>query len=194
MFAGPVGRDLGAQFDAAERIYREYGIALTFWPYRARPVAEAYQPLLDMTGSINTNDDTTVKNFQGWARHCYPLQVTYMCPVVFCRLASGTSAGSTRAALPDHPRSLAFVDWKRSDRGKRASLAHEIGHAAGLSGQGLQPKDAPPRGAPQPYMLPGQGHALDQENLMWPTTDITGTKLTGWQVDIIRKAYFARSA
>lgn len=186
MFVGTAGRDIGPHLGEASRIYARHGISLVAWPFQSRPVTAPYQELLKpyealvkMTGSINHYDEKgAVETLRKWVRFCYPSLVSYMCPVVFCRIHEPGKPGAT-FTRPDHPKSLILLDTNDAED-YLAALAHEIGHAAGLGESGG---------------LPDSGHAPQRDNLMYKNIDeATGTNLFNWQLDIIRRCHFARPA
>ncbi len=157
-----------------------------------------------MKGSL-TSAPETFDALRGWARACYPAQVSFMCPVVFCRVSDRPVGGSTRnfglsAGRGDHPRSVVLLDPVRADD-HLSSLAHEIGHAAGLSGSGLRKEEA--GNVSEPYRQPGGGHSPRWGNLMfgsnedgkgtWAKRDAVPT-LSPEQVALIKRCWFARSA
>jgi hypothetical protein len=204
MFVGPVEKDVRPALERAERIYGQYGIRLVVWPYKERPVAAPYQELLDMKGSLLYAPETFAA-IRGWARACYPVQVSFMCPVVFCRIGRKDVGGSTKNfGLPAgdgrHPRSVVLLDPVHADDHLPA-LAHEIGHAAGLSGSGLQKGGE--GGVSEAYRQPNDGHSEAWNNLMFKSNeDGQGRRaerdavpvLSPRQVALIKPCWFARPA
>jgi hypothetical protein len=206
MFAGPVEKDISRHVTKAREIYRPHNTSLAVWPFEAKPVIAPYQALLDMTGSVdidrdkdaNTNRPAAADTIRKWARLCFADRIATHCPVVFCRLPRSSNPGVTfhfPDRLPEPPRSLALVDPKFADA-LPATLAHEIGHAAGLSSAELwSPADKKFQwnraSETVPYRLRNFGHSRNADNLMFENEQATGSALLPSQLDIIRRSYFA---
>jgi hypothetical protein len=187
MFAGPLEQDSLPVINATAGILGRGGFMLDVFPHPNRPVTTGYKALHDMTGSIEWWVDGHFERIRGWAVHAFRDQVAQRLPVVFCRIAARTdraNPGVTRD-FASAPQSLILLDPKRTADELPAALAHEIGHAAGLCPD--DPKD------------PDAGHDKRPYNLMFPGTEnskavkrAAGEQLDRTQIDVIRRAWFAR--
>jgi hypothetical protein len=190
MFAGPLEKDSLAQIDEAGRILGKLGFAIDCFPHPNRAVTTGYKALHDMTGSLEWWKDPVIETISKWAVHAFKDQLATRVPVVFCRLAKLRSDGFTPGVtkhpgktLAGHPKSLILLDPIKAED-LTQSLAHEIGHAAGLCPD--DPKD------------PDKGHDKRTYSLMFVGNEGTTGKNSGqhWldpvQVDAVRAAWFTR--
>lgn len=185
MFAGPLERDSLASLEEAGRILGKFGFEIDCFPHPNRAVTTGYKALHDMTGSLEWWKEPVIEIIRKWTLHCFRDQLAWRVPVVFCRLAKLTRDDSN-PGITKHvgtPQSLILLDpIKAGDLPQ--SLAHEIGHAAGLCP--ADPKDPDKGHDRRPYSLMyngNQGLAGTNTNDNW---------LDASQVAAIRAAYFAR--
>jgi hypothetical protein len=171
MFAGPVERDAAPHFGYADDYLGAFGLAVSPWPYRQRPANTSYQALLKAKSVIDHHDEQgAVMTIAKWARHCYRDRLASDVVVVVCRLMRDVGGATFSKGKLGLDFSLVLFDPVRAEAYK-PTLAHELGHAAGLA-----------------------DNTVDPTNLMYGSNSATGAGLRVAEADRIRMAYFARAA